>query len=215
MKVVNVNRFLRRLKAELIRGAVDNATFHSTARKPHGEAVVVVIPTIFDVGIRSAGRRNFNRRRPPKLTAPDNKGFFEQSAVLEIFKQGTDGLIAFAREAPMIRRDLLVTIPRLTFAMPDLHEAHAAFDQPPGDKDLPCLRARSVEVANALWLLAYVERIGGIHLHSVREFERLDARFELHVSATPLLMLGIELLKQIELLALLLRRDHRIPNVLD
>ena len=35
-------------------------------------------------------------------------------------------------------------------AVPDLHEPHAALDQPAGDQNLPGLRARAVHIENVL-----------------------------------------------------------------
>jgi hypothetical protein len=66
-----------------------------------------------------------------------------------------------------------------------------------------------------LRFLAHVERIGSVHLHPVGEFKGLDARFELRVACAPSLVLGVELLEQVELLALLLRRHRGTTNVLD
>ena len=50
----------------------------------------------------------------------------------------------------MVDLDVVVVVPRLAFAVPDLHEAHAALDQPAGDQDLPRLRAGAVHVADVL-----------------------------------------------------------------
>jgi hypothetical protein len=44
--------------------------------------------------------------------------------------------------------------------VPDLHEAHAALDQPPGDQDLPGLHAFAVAFQDVLRLAADVERLG-------------------------------------------------------
>ena len=46
--------------------------------------------------------------------------------------------------------EVVVVVPRLARAVPDLHEPHAALDQPPGDQDLPGLHAGAVHVADVL-----------------------------------------------------------------
>ena len=71
-----------------------------------------------------------------------------------------------------------------SFSMPprvDLHEPHAALDQPPGDQALPgevrrtsgC-RGRRASCVSAVSLVD-VERLGRGHLHPVGQLERLDA----------------------------------------
>ena len=89
--------------------------------------------------------------------------------------------------------------------MPDLHEAHAALQQPAGDQDLPRLRARAVHLADVLRLARHVEGVGRLHLHAVGQLERLDARFELRVVCLAPGAL-VELLQQVELLPLLRQR---------
>ena len=71
-----------------------------------------------------------------------------------------------------------------SFSMPprvDLHEAHAALDQPPGDQALlgevrrtsGCRGRRASCVARGS--LVDVERLGRGHLHAVGQLEALDA----------------------------------------
>ena len=48
--------------------------------------------------------------------------------------------------------EVVVAVPRLALAVPDLHEPHAALDQPPGDQHLPRLHAGAVHVADRLRL---------------------------------------------------------------
>ena len=49
-------------------------------------------------------------------------------------EQRANRLIAFAGQPAVIFLDIVVIVPRLPVAVPDLHEAHAAFEQPPRDE---------------------------------------------------------------------------------
>ena len=64
-------------------------------------------------------------------------------------------------------------------AVPELHEAHAALEQPPRDQRLPAVHARRRTARRiVLRLAADVERLGRLHLHAEGQLERLDARLE-------------------------------------
>ena len=102
-----------------------------------------------------------------------------------------------------------MAVPRLAGAVPELDEAHAAFEQPPRDERLPGVNAVAVHLADRLRLFADVEGVGGIHLHAVGQFERLDAGFQPRVLLpAALLVFLVELLQQVELLALFLQRSR-------
>jgi len=89
--------------------------------------------------------------------------------------------------------------------VPDLDEAHALFQQSAAISSCractPCRTCRGSSAARA-----DVERILGIVLHAVAA-GRLNAGFELRVVGAPIQMALVELLQEIELLALLVRRD--------
>ena len=55
------------------------------------------------------------------------------------------GLVALAGQLAVVDLDVVVVVPRLAVAVPDLHEPHAALDQPPGDQQLPGLHAGAVQ----------------------------------------------------------------------
>ena len=61
----------------------------------------------------------------------------------------------------MAGRQVVVVVPRLAVAVPELHEANAALEQPPGRQKLPCVDAGPVHAADHFGLLIDVERIGG------------------------------------------------------
>ena len=84
----------------------------------------------------------------------------------------------------MLLFDVVVVVPRLAGAAPDLHEAHAALQQPPRDQQLPAVQCRRRTASRIVLRLAVdVERVGRLGLHAVGQLERLDAGFELRVVA--------------------------------
>src|SRR5438477_309423 len=84
-----------------------------------------------------------------------------------------------AGEPAMIYFNVVVVVPRLAVAMPDLNKSNAAFEQPASHQKLACLCAGTVQIANMFGLLFDVEGLGGLGLHSVREFKRFDPGLEL------------------------------------
>ena len=103
----------------------------------------------------------------------------------------------------MVSPDIVVTVPRLSSAVPHLHETHAALQQTPGDQHLPGLQAFAVHLADVLGLLRKIKCFVGFHLHAKGKFERLSARFEQCVLFAPLLRIQ-ELLGQFGALFLLI-----------
>ena len=75
----------------------------------------------------------------------------------------------------MIDLEVVVAVPGLAGAMPELHEADAAFDQPASDEELSGLDAGAVHVADVLRFAANVECLGRFGLHAETELERVDA----------------------------------------
>src|SRR2546423_1229893 len=108
-----------------------------------------------------------------------------------------------------------MVVPRLPISVPDLDETNPPFQQPSRDEQLPRLRAWTVTLADMFRFFGDIERFRGVHLHPIRQFKRLDARFHLRVlTAAPGVFL-IELAQEVKLLPLLSRRDEFIPDVLD
>ena len=98
---------------------------------------------------------------------------------------------------------------------PDLHEAHSALNQPPGDEQLPSLRRASVQVADVLRFLGEVESVGGFQLHPIRHLVGLDTRFKLRVFLQVAAVKRVQLLHQVELPPLFLLREILVTDVLD
>src|SRR5207253_4787355 len=100
--------------------------------------------------------RQLDRRRAAKLAAPNDERILEQPALFQIHKQRADRLIALLSQLPVVDFQVIMAVPRLAGAVPQLHEANAALDEPPSDQQLPCLYSRSVHVSIVLWFTRYV-----------------------------------------------------------
>ena len=127
-----------------------------------------------------------------------------------------DRLIGLAGEAAVVLDDIAVAVPAplvLHAAAVDLHEAHAALDQPPRHQALlgemrstwdcrgrtaPCDRGR---------LAVDVEGLGRGHLHAVGQLEALDPRGQFGLGRVLLQVPAIEPSEQVELRPLLGRRS--------
>ena len=159
--------------------------------------------------------RQLDGGRAAEFAAPDDERFVEQAALLQIDEQCADRLIALLGQVAVLDFEVVVAVPRLAGAVPQLHEAHAALDQPAGDEQLPGLHAGAVHVANVLRLAANVERLGRLGLHAEAELERANAGFERRIIVPGLRVASVEPFEQVELLALLRQRDAIVANVLD
>ena len=104
--------------------------------------------------------------------------------------------------------DVVVVVPRLALAVPDLHEAHAALDQPAGDQQSAGPATPGPYMSRiVLRLAADVERVGRLRLHAVGQLERLDAGLELRVVLPRRRWCRwLSCCEQVELLPLLRRR---------
>ena len=98
--------------------------------------------------------------------------------------------------------NIVVIVPRLSGAMPELNVANAAFQEPARDQCLPPMHARAIHLSDMSRLSCDVERIRRFHLHAIGQFEGLNPRFKPTILAPPSLVFLIELMQQIELLAL-------------
>ena len=146
------------------------------------EAVVVVVAAV-DLALRwsrvSAARPSAcGRIRRPSMTSVSSS----MPRCLRSLISAAIGWSHSPAELLVVDFEVVVVVPRLAGAVPDLHEAHAAFDQPPGDQQLPGVRALAVHVADVLRLAVDVERVGRFVLHAVGEFEAMDPRLELRVA---------------------------------
>ena len=203
---------LDRREAEFVRRPVHQAPLHASPRQPHGEAVMVVIAAIHLARVGS-GLRQLDGRRPPEFTSPDHQCFSQQTPLLQVDQQRANRLVALPRQPTVIDLDVVVVVPRLSRAMPQLHVPHPAFDQPAGNQDLPGVRPAAIEIVNVLRLARDVEGVGRLHLHAVGQFERLDPRLQLRLVRPLLGVPAVHPLHQVQLPSLLRSRPPRIADV--
>ena len=197
VEVVDVDGVLHGGEAEVIGGTVDVAAFDTATGHPDGEAVVVVVAAFHDAFV-GAGLGEFDDGGAAEFAAPEDEGFIEQAALFEIGEEGADGLIAFAGEAAVVF-DVIVGVPGLAVAVPELDEADAAFEEAAGHEALAGEGAGAVEVADGLGFAVEIEGIGGLGLHAVGEFETADAGFELGVVMAAGEVVFVELAEEVEL----------------
>ena len=88
-------------------------------------------------------------------------------------------LVALLAQLAVAGLEVVVMVPGLPCAVPELHEPHAALKQPPRRQKLSGVNARAVHRADVRGLLADVERLGGLRLHPVGQLERLDSGFQI------------------------------------
>ena len=128
VQVVQMDAVLNRFEPELIGGTVRHPSSDSGTGQPHGEAVGIVI----------SPRRvlAFAEWHATELTAPDDQRFVQQPAFFKIRQQRSNRLIDFGTMSAVVLLDALVRVPgffQMSAAGIQLHEAHAAFDEPPCD----------------------------------------------------------------------------------
>ena len=131
MQVVDMNGFVGGCEAEFVGGAVDVAAFDASACEPHGEAVVIMVAAIIVTGV-GAGRGEFDRGRTAKFAAPDDQRVIEHAALFQVDQQCGYRLVALPGESSVIHSNVVVAVPWLACAGPDLHESYAAFEQVDG-----------------------------------------------------------------------------------
>ena len=112
-----------------------------------------------------------------------------------------------------VERDVFVVVPRLVVAVVELHDAHAAFDQPAGQEAGVGEFAVAVAAARDFGFATQVERFLRGTLHAEGHFERGDAGVELVVGAALGQVRAVHALQQIELPALLAARKVFVADV--
>src|SRR5882672_10706008 len=140
VKIVDMHRVLGGLEPEFIGGAMNMSAADSSSCHPHGETVMIVIAAIDFARVRP-GSWQLDGGRSAKFAAPNHQCILQHSALLQVRQQSADRLIAFAGEFAVVFLEIIMIVPRLPLAVPDLDETHPALEQPPRDEQLPRLRA--------------------------------------------------------------------------
>ena len=170
--------------------------FDATAGKPGGKRVGVVIASRLGAFL--------DDRQPAEFAGADHQGRVQQAALLEIGQQCRDRLVGLAGKLAMIAGNVDVAVPaELVFhaAGENLHEPHAALDQPPRQQRLPgegsaFLAIDAVESFDLGRFLVDVERLGGRRLHAVGQFEVLDPGGQFRFGRVLFFMPAVELGQQ-------------------
>ena len=136
VQVVDVDVVLDGLEAELVGGAVDVPPLTPPPASHIGEAVVVVVAADCDLPSPPSSTVGVRPNSPPQITSVS-------SSMPRCFRSVSSAAIGWshlAGELAVVRFDVVVVVPRLAGAVPDLHEAHAALEQPAGDQQSagPC-----------------------------------------------------------------------------
>ena len=134
--------------------------FDAAAGHPHGEAVMVVVAAVH-LPLVGAGRGELDGRRAAELASPDHQRVVEHSALLQICEKRRDRPVALVGQLAMAGRQVVVVVPGLAVAVPELHKADPALEQPASRQKLAGVHARAVHRADRLGLLGDVERIAG------------------------------------------------------
>jgi hypothetical protein len=123
------------------------------------------------------GLRQFDGGGAAEFAAAEDERFFEHAALFQVFEERGDGFVALFGESAVAGFDVVVVVPGLARAVPELDESDAAFEQAPRDEQLARVDAVAVHLADVGGFFADVEGVGAFHLHAVGEFEGLDAGF--------------------------------------
>ena len=179
-------------EAEFVRGAVAGSALEAAAGHEHREAVGVVIAAV----------AAFGDGRAAEFAAPDHRGFVEEAAAFEVANEGGGGAVHVRATAAQVLVDAAVVVPGLAGAVVDVNGADAALDEAPRQDAAVGEGRPSVLFAHGGGLAAQIESLGGFGLHAEGGFHGLDAGFEEFVAADRLFVVAVELLNEVQLLAL-------------
>lgn len=196
--VVDVDGLVDDLPAEVVGGTVGDAAFDAATGEPHAEAVGVVVAA--SVG---ASASEFDYRGAAKLRAADDDGFVEEATSFEVFDECSEGLIGvFSVFAVCL--NILMGVPGVALRVIDLHHADATLDEACGGEAAACGTSLSVHFDGGGTLFADVEDIGSFGLHAIGGLHGADGGFELRIGLSLGHIEFVELLDEVEFVALLL-----------
>ena len=196
-----MNGILDRFESKFVGRPVDLSALDAAPGQPSRESIVVVVSTV-DLPLIRTGLGKLNDRRSAEFATAENERFVQQPSLIEILQQRSYSLITLIRQIGVVLFQIVVVVPGLAGAMPQLNEANAAFDHPSSDEQLARVDARPIEFVNMLRLLTEIKDVRRFHLHPVSQLERLDPGLQRIVFRPTLLVFSVESLKQIKLLPL-------------
>ena len=136
MQVVDVYTIFHYVESQFVGLTDAGSRFDAAAGHPHGEGVGVMV-----AAVRSA----LDHRGTAEFAGTDDQRVVQHPALFEVCDERGDGLIDFPGQLRVLL-DVIVTVPRLARAVPELNEAHAAFEQAPRDERLPGVNAFAVKL---------------------------------------------------------------------
>ena len=173
--VLDVERLLDSGAAKFIRLPNTHAALDATARHPRCEAIAIVITT------RALGI--LSRWLATKLTTPNDQCLVEHPALLKILQQARDRLVSVAGVVVVILLQIAVGVPVGVVVVASgiyLNEANTPLDQAAGEqtfftKVTGPIVIQSIQVFDMLRFAVEVHRLGGTHLHLVRQLVTRDS----------------------------------------
>ncbi len=180
IQIVDVDRVRGDVVTELIRFAVDDASFHAAAGQPDAKAARMMIPAV--VGVRE---RSLRVHRAAEFAAPDDERVFEESPLLEILNERCRGLIGVSALLRDFFGEVRVLVPAHVI---ELNEADVLFGHAPGQQTVSGIAAglvnvRAIHVQDVLWFVRDVGHLGNRRLHAEGEFRLLDPREHLGIGS--------------------------------
>ena len=195
MQVVDVDRVLDGLVAELVGRAVGRAALDAAAGQPDGEAPVVVV-----AAHRRLAADQLDRRRAAELAAADHQRLVEQAAPLQIGQQRRDRAVDLAGQLAVVLRRCCRGCP--TAARRRGSTARSARRaRPAAGRSAAAGRARASPYASRTCCGSWPTSKASVasDLHAVGQLERLDAGLERGVLGPRLLVPAVQLGEQVEL----------------
>ena len=194
MEIMNVDFFVGAEEPVVVGHAIAMAGFYATSGHPHRESVWIVVASV--AALEGGGAAEF--------AAPDDEGFFEETARLEVGEEAGDGAIDFRGEAGMIIGEIFVLIP---IRMSDLDEADTTFTEATSEETLSG-EGGGVRIIEAVEFFGEgrfavdVHGIWGLGLHAEGEFEGGDTGLEDGIGGRLGEVLAVDGVEEIELGAL-------------
>ncbi len=207
--IVAVSWLLHRFVGPLIGCAIAYPALDSAARHPRSKSERIVIPPFAPLAAR----------HPTELGGPMHDRIFKQPPGLQVFDQSRHRFIHCHPHIPMILRQILVAVPvsagkSVVGTAPQLHEAHAAFEQSPRHQT-PFAHIRRQRIIHAVQLprrrglARHRHHLRRAQLQPRRHFVGLYPGFQTSIFPTPVLMGAIHLLQQRQPRPLALRGEVR------
>lgn len=151
VEVVDVDLVLHGGEAEVIGGTMNVSTLDPSAGHPGGKSVVVVVASV-DLASIGSGLGHFDYRSTPKFSAPDYHSFVEETSLFEVRQKSADRLITFTGKTAVVLLKVVMIIPGLSCAIPNLNKANSTLHETAGDQHLSSLKVLAIHFANVFGL---------------------------------------------------------------